>query len=66
MLVDATFPLVVQIQGKRRAELAIPQGTSEDDIKARVLADVEVIRHLAGKEPRRVIYVPGKLINIVV
>ncbi|HEY0138278.1 MAG TPA: leucine--tRNA ligase, partial [Nannocystis sp.] len=46
MLVDATFPLVVQIQGKRRAELAIPQGTSEDDIKARVLADAEVVRHL--------------------
>ena len=66
MLVDATFPLVVQIQGKRRAELAIPQGTSEDDIKQRVLADAEVIRHLAGKTPRRVIYVPGKLINIVV
>ena len=66
LLVDATFPLVVQIQGKRRAELAIPQGTSEDEIKRRVLADTEVMRHLAGQTPRRVIYVPGKLINIVV
>ena len=66
LLVDATFPLVVQIQGKRRAELVIPQGTSEEDIKQRVLADAEVLRHLAGKTPRRVIYVPGKLINIVV
>ncbi len=66
LLVDATFPLVVQIQGKRRAELVIPQGTSEDDIKALALADAEVIRYLAGKPPRRVIYVPGKLLNIVV
>ena len=66
LLVDATFPLVVQIQGKRRAELVIPQGASEADITAAALADAEVQKHLAGKTPRRVIYVPGKLINIVV
>jgi leucyl-tRNA synthetase len=66
LLVDATFPLVVQIQGKRRAELAIPQGASEEDIKATALAHPDVQRHLDGKAPRRVIYVPGKLLNIVV
>ncbi|MBL9104156.1 MAG: leucine--tRNA ligase [Myxococcales bacterium] len=66
MLLDATWPLVVQVMGKRRAELAIPQGESEADITARVLADADVQRHLAGKSPRRVIYVPGKLINLVV
>jgi leucyl-tRNA synthetase len=66
LLVDATWPLVVQVQGKRRAELPIPQGASEADVTARVLADAEVQRHLAGKTPRRVIYVPGKLINLVV
>jgi len=66
MLLDATWPLVVQVMGKRRAELAIPQGESEADITARVLADADVQRHLAGKAPRRVIYVPGKLINLVV
>ncbi len=66
LLVDATFPLVVQIQGKRRAELAIPQGASEDDIKATALAHPDVQRHLEGKTPKRVIYVPGKLLNIVV
>ena len=66
MLLDATWPLVVQVMGKRRAELPIPQGASEEDITARVLADADVQRHLAGKSPRRVIYVPGKLINLVV
>ena len=66
MLLDATWPLVVQVMGKRRAELPIPQGASEEDITARVLADADVQRHLAGKAPRRVIYVPGKLINLVV
>ncbi|MBK7826384.1 leucine--tRNA ligase [Nannocystis sp.] len=66
LLVDATFPLVVQIQGKRRAELAISQGASEADITSLALASPEVQRHLAGKTPRRVIYVPGKLLNIVV
>jgi leucyl-tRNA synthetase len=65
LLIDATFPLVVQIQGKRRAELAIPQGASEDDIKTTALAHPDVQRHLDGKTPRRVIYVPGKLLNIV-
>jgi leucyl-tRNA synthetase len=66
MLLDETWPLVVQVMGKRRAELPIPQGMSEEDVKARVLADADVQRHLAGKQPRRVIYVPGKLINLVV
>jgi leucyl-tRNA synthetase len=66
LLVDATFPLVVQIQGKRRAELAIPQGATEEDVKATALAHPDVQRHLEGKTPRRVIYVPGKLLNIVV
>jgi len=66
LLVDATFPLVVQIQGKRRAELAIPQGASEEDVKAIALAHPDVQRHLDGRTPRRVIYVPGKLLNIVV
>jgi leucyl-tRNA synthetase len=66
LLLDATWPLVVQVMGKRRAELPIPQGASEADITARVLADADVQRHLAGKAPRRVIYVPGKLINLVV
>ena len=53
-------------QGKRRAELAIPQGASEADITSLALASPEVQRHLAGQTPRRVIYVPGKLLNIVV
>jgi leucyl-tRNA synthetase len=66
LLVDATFPLVVQIQGKRRAELAIPQGVSEAEIHAIALAHPDVQRHLAGQTPRRVIYVAGKLLNIVV
>jgi leucyl-tRNA synthetase len=66
LLVDATFPLVVQIQGKRRAELAIPQGASEADIHRIALAHPDVQRHLAGQTPRRVIYVAGKLLNIVV
>jgi leucyl-tRNA synthetase len=66
LLVDATFPLVVQIQGKRRAELAIPQGASEADIHRIALAHPDVLRHLAGQTPRRVIYVAGKLLNIVV
>ncbi len=66
LLRDETFPLVVQVQGKRRAELAVVHGSSEPEITSMALAHPDIVRHLAGKTPRRVIYVPGKLVNIVV
>ena len=65
LLVEETWPLVVQINGKRRAEVAAPQGGEKDALIALALAHPDIQRHLAGQEPRRVIYVPGKLVNVV-
>ncbi len=65
LLVEDTFPLVVQIGGKRRAELQVPVGITEADVLGRVMNEPDLARHLAGKTPRRVIYVPGKLVNLV-
>lgn len=65
LLVDETFPLVVQIGGKRRAELQVPVGITEPDVIARVMQEPELARYLEGKTPRRVVYVPGKLVNVV-
>ncbi len=61
----ATIEMVVQINGKLRARLQLPSQASAADIEARVLADADVQRHLAGATVRKVIQVPGKLINLV-
>jgi leucyl-tRNA synthetase len=63
---EDTFPLVIQINGKRRAEIQAPRGASKDELAALALESDEVQRRLPGREPRRVIVVPGKLVNFVV
>jgi leucyl-tRNA synthetase len=66
LLVEDTVALVVQVNGKRRSEVRVPKGADEAAVRAAVLADETVQRHLAGKEPRKVIVVPGRLVNVVV
>jgi leucyl-tRNA synthetase len=46
--------------------LTVPAGTDEAGLKAAALADEQVKKHIAGKQIRKVIVVPGKLVNIVV
>jgi len=58
--------IVVQVNGKLRAKLSVGNETSEDEIRAMALADDNVQKNLAGGEPKKVIYVRGKLVNIVV
>jgi leucyl-tRNA synthetase len=65
-LVDDTIALVVQVNGKRRAEIRVPKDADEASVRAAALADENVLRHLEGKPPRKVIVVPGRLVNLVV
>lgn len=58
--------VVVQINGKLRAKLEILKTMDEDRIKELALQDNNVKRHLGDKKPAKVIYVPGRLINIVI
>ena len=58
--------LVVQVNGKRRAEIEVDAGASRDDIIAAALADESVARHVGGRTPRKSIVVPGRLVNVVV
>ncbi|MEK7247363.1 MAG: class I tRNA ligase family protein [Chloroflexota bacterium] len=58
--------LVVQVNGKLRDRITAPADISEDAAKELAMASAQVQKHLEGKEPRLVKYVPGKLINIVV
>ena len=57
--------LIVQVNGKLRDRLVLPADISEADAKAAALASENVIAFLEGKAPRKVIYVPGRLVNIV-
>jgi leucyl-tRNA synthetase len=58
--------LVVQVNGKVRDRLSLPAGVSEAEAQAAVLASETVKKYLEGKPPQKVIYVPGKLVNVVV
>jgi|FLYL01.1.fsa_nt_gi leucyl-tRNA synthetase len=57
--------LVVQVDGKLRDRITVPADIDEAGAREAALASEAVQRRLAGKTPRRVIYVPGKLVNIV-
>ncbi len=65
-IVEEAFTLGVQINGKVRTEIVIAQTEDELSVKEKVLALPEVIKWLEGKEPKKFIYIPGKIISIVV
>jgi leucyl-tRNA synthetase len=65
-VVDEEVLVVVQVNGKLRSKITLPAGTDEDFLKARALADEKVRPFLEGVQVRKVICVPGKLVNIVV
>jgi leucyl-tRNA synthetase len=58
--------LVVQVSGKLRGRVTVAAGATEEVIKAAALADPHVQKFVADKPVRKVIVVPGKLVNIVV
>jgi len=64
-LVEDVVEMVVQVNGKVRAHLKVAKDAAKDDIEAQALADETVKTHTDGKTVRKVIVVPGKLVNIV-
>lgn len=65
-LISDTMTIVVQINGKVRAKLEVAADASEDDIKDQALDDDHVQKFIGDKKPTKVIYVPGRLVSIVV
>ncbi len=63
---DDVYVLPVQVNGKRRGEITVPNGATEAEIRETALADEDVKRHLAGTEIRKVIIVPNRILNFVV
>ncbi len=64
-LVRDTVEVIIQINGKLRGKLQAAAGESEENLKAAALADPSAQKHLTGLTVRKVIVVPGKLVNIV-
>jgi len=63
---DETITLVVQVNGKVRDRLTVPAGIAEDEAKRLALASPKVQAQLDGKRIRQTVYVPGRLVNVVV
>ena len=66
LAVSDEIELPVQVSGKTRSRVSVPRNAPEEVAKATALADAAVRRFTDGKEIRKVIYVPNRLINIVV
>jgi len=63
---DDAYVLPVQVNGKKRGEISIPVGASEEQIREMALADEGVKRHLDGVSIRKIIIVPNRILNFVV
>ena len=65
-LVETTFDIAVQVNGKLRGTITINVDDSEDVIKEKALSNENVLRHTEGKEIVKVIVIKNKIVNIVV
>jgi leucyl-tRNA synthetase len=66
LLVEDTVTLPVQINGKKRDELTIAAGASQADIEKATLALDTVRRALDGQQPKKIVVVPKRIVNVVV
>lgn len=66
LLVDDTVTLPVQINGKRKAQILVAADASKEEVEKLALADHSVQRALGGATPKKVIVVPGRIVNVVV
>jgi len=63
---DDTYTLAVQVNGKVRAEVEITDGISEDEIKEKVLLNLQIQKWIDNKKIKKTIYIKNKIFNVVV
>ncbi len=63
---EESFTLVVQVNGKVRGKIELPVGVNEDEAKQKAFDDANVKKWTDGKTIGNVVYVPGRLLNVVV
>uniref|UniRef100_UPI0035AF9CD2 leucine--tRNA ligase n=1 Tax=Paenirhodobacter enshiensis TaxID=1105367 RepID=UPI0035AF9CD2 len=66
LLVEDEVTLPIQINGKKRGEVTVPKTMPANEVEKIVLADEAVIKALAGGQPRKLIVVPGRIVNVVI
>jgi leucyl-tRNA synthetase len=64
-LVESTKEYPISFNGKMRFTLELPLDLSREEVEKIVLADERTVQQLAGREARKVIFVPGKIVNVV-
>jgi len=66
LLVEDDVTLPIQINGKRRDEITVPKDMGKDELELLVLANNAVIKALNGAIPKKLIIVPGRIVNVVI
>jgi leucyl-tRNA synthetase len=65
-LVEEEIDLVVQVNGRVRGHLRVARDLAESEAVGRARADARLAPHLEGRTTRKIVYLPGRLLNIVV
>jgi leucyl-tRNA synthetase len=66
MLVADTIILPIQINGKRKGEIEVPSSATKEEVEKRALAYDAVVKALNGAAPKKLIVVPGRIVNVVI
>ncbi|WP_439143353.1 leucine--tRNA ligase [Planktotalea sp.] len=65
LLVESSVTLPIQINGKRRAEITVPKDMPKEEVEKIALSNEAVLKSLDGATPKKVIVVPGRIVNVV-
>ena len=65
LLTEDTVTIAVQVNGKRRGELTIARDAAKEDIEAAALALDAVARAVEGRDIRKIVVVPQRIVNVV-
>ena len=63
---EEQLEIVLQVNGKLRSRIQVNPGIAREELEAQALADERVVKFMSGKPAKKIIVVPGKLVNIVV
>ncbi len=61
-----TVKIVIQVNGKKRAEVSVASNATEEEVKAAAMSEANVAKFVEGKVVKKIVVVPGKLLNVVV
>ena len=65
LTIEEMIEIAIQVNGKARDRITVAHDAAEETVRETALASDRVRQHLAGRTPSKVIYIPGRLINIV-